>query len=322
MLAAYHHAVVALRRATSVVVCGHVRPDGDAIGSALGLTLSLRENGIAAVPTLANTEPAPATYSWLPGFGLYVPAAQLETPDVFVAVDTPVLDRLGEAEHLAREAKTVVSIDHHPDGEAFGTVNVLDPTAAATGQMIWRLAQQFDAEPSIEVALCCYVGLLTDTGRFSYDNTTSDAFRAAALMVDAGVDPAEVARRAYQSRSAASLAIEARAMSRLTLANDGAVAYSWVDDADFAELSVLPEEAESLPDAVRVLGGIEAAALLRQAGDEVRVNLRSKCGFDVASVARHFGGGGHHAASGFTFQGTIEQLLPQLLPLLPGGESA
>ena len=320
MLAAYHHAVVALRRASSVVVCGHVRPDGDAIGSALGLTLALREAGVPAVPTLANTEPPPFTYSWLPGFGLFVPAAQLEAPQVFVAVDTPVMSRLGEAEALARRAQTVICIDHHPGGDEFGHVNVLDSTAAATGQMIWEFARQFDTAANPEVAVCCYVGLVTDTGRFSYDNTTAEALRVAADMIDAGVDPAQTARLVYQNRSRASLAIEARAMSRLTLANDGHVAYSWVDDADFAELNVLPEEAESLPDAVRVLGGIDAAFVMRQAGGEVRVNLRSKSGADVASVAKHFGGGGHHAASGFTFDGTIDQLLPLLLPLLPGGD--
>ena len=322
MLAAYHHALVALRRATSVVVCGHVRPDGDAIGSALGLTLALRENGVPAVPTLANTEAPPETYSWLPGFGLYVPAAQLEAPDVFVAVDTPALSRLGESEELARVAKTVVCIDHHPDGEAFGAVNVLDQTAAATGEMIWHLAHQFDAAPSPEVALCCYVGLVTDTGRFSYDNTTPEALRSAADMIEAGVDPAETARMLYQSRSAASLAIEARAMSRLALANGGRVAYSWVTDEDFSELSVLPEEAESLPDAIRVLGGIDVVFFMRQAGEEVRVNLRSKSGFNVSQVAKHFGGGGHRAASGFSFDGTTTQLLVQLLPLLPGGDAA
>ena len=109
-------------------------------------------------------------------------------------------------------------------------------------------------------------------------------------------------------------------MSRLTLANNGHVAYAWVTDADFAELDVRPEEAESLPDAVRVIAGIEAAVLMRQHAEEVRVNLRSKTGANVGSVARHFGGGGHHSASGFTFTGDIDALLPILLPMLPGGE--
>jgi bifunctional oligoribonuclease and PAP phosphatase NrnA len=163
---------------------------------------------------------------------------------------------------------------------------------------------------------------MTDTGRFSYDNTCVEAFRDAAEMVEAGVDPAETSRLVYQSRSRASLAIEARAMCRLTVVNGGHVGYAWVTDEDFVELGVLPEEAESLPDAVRVLEGIEVALLMRQAGDEVRVNLRAKSGFDVGGVARQFGGGGHRAASGLTFEGTMAELLPQLLALLPGGDAA
>jgi bifunctional oligoribonuclease and PAP phosphatase NrnA len=322
MEAAYHHAVVALRRATSVVVCGHVRPDGDAIGSTLGMTLALREAGIPAVPTLASRAEGPSTYAFLPGFGLFVAAEQLEAPDVFIAVDTPIPDRLGLAEPLMRAAKTIIVIDHHPDAKTYGAVNILDPRAAATAQLIWRLSNVLNDKRSADVAQCCYAGLITDTGRFSYDNTCESAFLEAAEMVMAGVDPADMSRNVYQSRSRASLAIEARAMGRLTVVNDGKVGYAWVDDADFAELGVLPEEAETLPDAVRVLGGIEVAVLMRQYGDEVRVNLRAKTGFDVGSVARHFGGGGHRAAAGCTFDGTMAELLPQLLALLPGGEAA
>jgi len=322
MQAAFHHAAVALRRATSVVVCGHVRPDGDAIGSALGLTLALREAGIAAVPTLANAEGAPSTYDFLPGFGLFVAVEQLEAPDVFVAVDSPSPERLGDAEQLMRAAKTVIVVDHHPDATPYCQVSVVDATAAATGQLIWGIANALLEQPSADVALCCYVGLITDTGRFSYDNTSERAFHDAAEMIAAGVDPANTARLVYQNRTKASLEIEACAMTRLTVANHGHVAYAWVTDEDFDELGVLPEEAESLPDSVRLLGGIDVAFLMRQAGDEVRVNLRAKCGFDVGSVARAFGGGGHRAASGLTFQGTMAELLPQLLALLPGGEAA
>lgn len=322
MRAAYHHALVALRRAPSVVVCAHVRPDGDAMGSVLGLALALRENGVPAVPTLAHGSHVPSTYSFLPGSGLFVPARDLEPPAVFVALDSPTLERLGDAAKLASAAETVIVIDHHPDTQAFGSVLVHEPATAATGQMVWNLVKELDNQPSADVAQCCYVGLVTDTGRFCYDNTTAETFRAAAEMVEAGADPAEIAVYIYQSRSAASLAIESRMMSRLTVANGGRVAYAWVDDADFEEVGALPEDAESLPDAVRVVEGVDVAMMLRHAGGEVRVNLRSKTGFDVSSVARSFGGGGHRAASGFTFAGTIDDLVPKLLALMPGGDHA
>jgi phosphoesterase RecJ-like protein len=182
------------------------------------------------------------------------------------------------------------------------------------------MLEPLDVRLTPEIAVCCYTALLTDTGRFQYQNTTSAALRDAAEMLDAGVDPADVALRVYQSRSPGSLALEARAMSRLTLANDGRVAYTWLTDADFVETGALPEEGEFLPDAIRVLDDIDVAMVLRQRGDEVRVNLRAKTGFDVGSVARGFGGGGHHAAAGLTWERPgIQEFLDQILPSLPGG---
>lgn len=321
MKAALHHAAVALRRASSVVICAHVRPDGDAVGSVLGLTLALRSLGIAAIPTLADDREPSKTYEWLPGFGLYTPAADLEPPAVFVALDTPVPERLGIARDLAERAETLIVIDHHPDGVGYANIGVLDTSAAATGQLVWQLLEVLDIQPTAEIALCCYTALLTDTGRFQYQNTTSAALRDAAAMIDAGADPSEVARLVYQSRSAGSLALEALAMSRLSVVNGGHVAYTWLADDDFVSTGALPEEAEFLPDAVRVLDDIDVAMVLRARGDEVRVNLRAKTGFDVGAVARRFDGGGHHAAAGLTrFESGIDSALHELLPLLPGGD--
>ena len=141
MRAAFHHALVTLRHASSVVVCAHVRPDGDAVGSVLAMTLALRENGIAAVPTLANVEDPPTTYSFLPGFGLYVPAEQLEAPDVFIAMDCPSAVRLGLGQPLMESAQSVIVFDHHPDGDEYGTLNIIDVTASATAQLVWEFAK-------------------------------------------------------------------------------------------------------------------------------------------------------------------------------------
>jgi len=312
-----------LRGAGQVVVCAHVSPDGDAIGSVLGLTLALRDAGIDATPTLANDRTPPVTYSFLPGFDLWRQVKELEAPDIFVALDTPVASRLGAAEPLMRAAQRVIVLDHHPDEPLWGDMVFTDASMAATGQIVWRLLPALGVTPSADVARCLYVSLITDTGRFSYDNTTPEALRAAAAMLDAGADPAEAARHVYQERSARSLALEALVLERLTRANGGHVVWSYLTDADFAATGALPEEAEHLPDAIRSLGGIDVAVLVRVKGDEIRVNLRAKTGFDVGAVGRALGGGGHRAAAGLTWEGSaIEPLLERLLPLLPGGEPA
>ncbi|MDP2233139.1 MAG: DHH family phosphoesterase [Actinomycetota bacterium] len=315
----YHRAAVHLRHAASVAVCAHVRPDGDAMGSVLAFTLALRAAGVPAVPVLADDGPPPRTYAFLPGYALLTLASELEQPEVFVALDTPSFARLGVAEDMARQAETLIVFDHHPDNQEFGDVNVVDPGAAATAQMVWRFLEVMDVRPTPEIALCCYVALMTDTGRFQYDNTTPAAFRDAATMIEAGADPAQASRLVYQERSAGSLALEARLLSRLTVTNGGRVAWAWLDDDDFALTGASAEESENLPDAVRVIGGIDVAVLLRVTQGEVRGNLRAKTGADVATVAREFGGGGHRAAAGFSFAGTLDELVPRLLAMLPGG---
>jgi phosphoesterase RecJ-like protein len=318
-LAAYHHVAVALRRADSAVVCAHVRPDGDAIGSVLALTLALRSIGVPAIPTLAtHGAPVPTTYTFLPGSRLFADVGDLGVPSTFIALDVPNLERLGDAGDLARQAKTLVVLDHHPDAREYGTVNVLDSSASSTSQMIWHLLKALDIPPSPDVALCCYVGLITDTGRFQYDNTTPQSLRDAAEMLDAGVDPADASRLVFQNRTPGSLALEALVMSRLQVANSGLVAWSWLAPADLAETGALAEEAEMLPDAVRLLGGIEAVVLVRETPETTRVGLRAKSGYDVGSVAREFGGGGHRAASGFDWTGSRDELMAALLPKLPG----
>ena len=319
MLAGYHRAVVELRKADSVAVCAHVKPDGDAIGSVLALTLALREAGVPAVPVLADGSEAPATYGFLPGHSLFVAASDLEPVDTFVALDTPNIDRLGNAAELFNAARTTIVLDHHPDNTGMGSVNITDAGAAATGLMVWRLLEPLSVAPSADIALCCWTALVTDTGRFAYGNTTPDALREGAAMLEAGVDPAEAHRMLYESRSLASLALEALVISRIQVVNDGRVAYTWVSAEDYVSTGATVEETEHLVDAVRAIAAIDVAILLRVHPDHVRANLRAKTGFDVGSVARHFGGGGHAPAAGFTGAGDRETVLSGLLPLLPGG---
>jgi len=311
----------ALTGAGSVVVCAHVHPDGDAVGTTLGAVLALRSLGIEATPTLADGRQAPATYAFLPGHDLYRTADEIETPDVFLALDSPNWSRLGDAECLARSAGTLVVVDHHPDNTRFGHVNVVDSTAASTGQILWDMLPLMGAERSRDVATCLYVASMTDTGRFSYGNTDARVLRDAANMVDAGVDAFRAYAAVYEARSAAYLRLLGLTLSRITHANGGRVAYSWVTDQDLVETGTLPEETEDLVDVVRTVGDVEAVALFKPDLTSTRVSLRAKAGFDVGAAARALGGGGHHAASGATVAGGLDDALAAVLPLLPGGSA-
>lgn len=318
--AALEAAGAALRSASHVTIGAHVDPDGDAIGSSLGLAHALDTLGVPNTLICSSAVGCPSTYAFLPGSDRFVAASSIDAPDVFVALDSPDLGRMGDAAGPAAQARTLVVIDHHPDAVAAGQINVLDADAAATAILIWRLLPHLGVLPDAKIATCLYAGLLTDSGRFSYSNTTAGTLRIAAEMVEAGAAPNEIYTAVYENRSAGAQQLVGRTLARVTLANGGRVAYSWIDGNDFAETGALPEEAENLIDYVRALGGVEAVILAKVNGDTVRASLRAKTSVDVGAVARAFGGGGHRAASGLTFEGDLQGLLARLLPMLPGGD--
>ena len=306
-----------LRDAHSVVVGSHVDPDGDAIGSLLGLARALDGAGVPCTAVLAQGDTPPATYAFLPDTDRLVSASGVPVPEVFVALDSPDLARLGDAEPLARSAHTLVVIDHHPDVTVDADLSLVDRHAPATGALIWELLPHLGVTPDVAIATCLYAALLSDTGRFSYSNTSPAALRAAAEMIEAGAHPNDIYTAIYETRSPGAQALIGRTLERITMANGGYVAYSWVTATDFGETGALPEESENLIDHVRTLRGVRAVFIAKVNGSTIRVSLRAKDDTDVSAVARAFGGGGHVAAAGFTYTGNLASLLEELLPMLP-----
>lgn len=312
----------ALRAASSVVVCGHVTPDGDAIGSVLGLTLALRSAGIDAVPTLADERDVPVTYRFLQGSDLFRQAATLEAPDVFVVLDTPNWPRLGVAEPLAKAARTVIVIDHHSDDACFGHLNLVDATAASSSAIVWRLLPLLGVTPDAAIAAACYTGLLTDTGRFSYGNTSPTALREAADMIQAGANAFDIYTRVYESRSSCALNLLGRVLARITIAPGNRVAYSWMTEEDLSETGARNADTENIVDVVRQVERVDAVAFFKEQPDATKVSLRAKCPtLDVGTVARDLGGGGHVAAAGVSLPVRLEEAVSTILSRLPGGQA-
>jgi phosphoesterase RecJ-like protein len=295
-----------LAKPREVAVCGHMNPDGDSLGSALALAALLRTKGHVVTILLAKGRKAPALYEFLSGYD-FLPAQDYAlTPDLFIAVDLPNKDRLGDAAAVFDRAHDTLVIDHHPDYTGFARLYFGDTQAAATGLLIWRLITASDVSITREMAQYCYIALMTDTGRFSFQNTTAEAFSGAGEMIAAGVDPAEASMKVYDCKSLGSLQLDARLISRIDYAANGRVVYSWVTEEDFRELGVSRDETEGLPTILRSVEGIDVAILLREEGGRIRVNLRAKTTCDVGEFARRFDGGGHKAAAGFTLEATLD----------------
>ncbi len=295
------------------VLCGHLNPDGDALGSILALGALLEAMGHTVTKLLPKGSRAPKLYDFFEGYEFVAAADYTGTPDLFIVVDAPNKERLGEAASVFDRAVETLVIDHHPDYTGFADRYLGDVEASATGLIIWSLIKAGAVSVTPAMALSCYVSLMTDTGHFAFQNTTAEAFFAAGEMVAAGVNPSWANTLVYDSRSIGSLELDSRLISRLAFAGGGKVVYSWVTLADFEELGISRDETEGLPTILRSVQGTEIAILLREEKSKIRVNLRAKGDCDVGAFAHRFGGGGHKAAAGFTTYGTLKEAEAMIL---------
>lgn len=292
------------------VICGHVSPDGDCLGSQLALWHALKSLGKRATCVLVRDEPIEIGLDFMPGIEAMVPAACFSGAcETFVGVDVPNRDRIGDAVKLLDVAKTTITVDHHASETTMCDHVYVDPDSASASMLVWELVKLLCQNPPFESALCCYVGLATDTGGFRFQNCDVRAFQLASELVGYGVQPAHVAKWVFQTRSEASLRLEALVIERMRVFAHGQAVISWVDKADFERMGAIKADAQPLIDCIRMLAGVRVACILREQDDCVRGSFRSKDDTDVSELAREFGGGGHKAAAGFTLHLPLEQAL-------------
>lgn len=306
--------------AQRIVICAHTSPDGDALGSVLGLmeTIRARWPHKEVTPLLADDAPVPRIYSFLPhAEELVRPSACTLDPDLFIAVDLSQMGRLNLAQEVCRRAKKVAVLDHHPCDVPMGDAEVVRPGAAAVGVIIaeFALFLQVEITPHIAQNLLC--AIVTDTGRFQYQNADGEAFAVASLLVSRGASPSEISLNVYQSFRLPFLHLKSLVMGRITTFEGGRIAYSYATQNDLERTGADLDESDGLIDVVRSVEGSEIALFLKKVPNgKVRGNLRSKGAHDVSAVARLMGGGGHRAAAGFTFDGDIDEALAAVLPPL------
>jgi bifunctional oligoribonuclease and PAP phosphatase NrnA len=308
-------AVLALRAGGQALLVCHVNPDGDALGSMLGCALGLRQLGIAVQATFPAPYILTPPFDALPGVELLIdPATAPAAPDLFICFDAASVSRLGElADRLETAARSVV-LDHHASNAGFGSIHLVDPSAAATSVVVAGLLDRLGVAYDQRIAECLYVALSTDTGSFKFDLTTPAVHELAARLLGTGIKPAEISRRLFDSRPFGAMKLYGDVLARATLepAQAGGLGLVW----SYATLADLERHAqgrhvmEGLIDAVRVAEEADVACVLKQvAGAEWSVSLRSKGGIDVARVAVGLGGGGHRLAAGFTGYGSRDDVI-------------
>ncbi|NCO65567.1 MAG: hypothetical protein COW32_02635 [Candidatus Aquicultor secundus] len=297
-----------LKEANSVAITIHVQPDGDALGSLLAMTLYLKRLGKAVCATWGEEIRIPAHYTWLPGIDAIRAFSSCIEADVLLTLDCANAHRLGLLEEKLPVFKTVINIDHHIDNSRFGTINLLDFDAAATCEIIYDLLQVMEADITPDIATLLYAGIVTDTGRFQYQNTTAKTLRAAADLVDHGVSPNAIFEKIYENTSFASLKLLARILERAEHVEQSGFIYSYVLDSDLKELDISMSDTETYIDYLRTAKEASVAGIFKETPDgKLKVSLRSKGVIDVGTIVREAGGGGHRNAAG----GTLDMSIPE-----------
>ena len=304
-----------LRAANRFILTGHANPDGDSIGSAIGLARLLRSLGKGA--TIWNRDVTPTVYRHLPGsdrihVGSEPPAGFPDQYDGVIVLECPSLERTGLEEHLS--ALPLLNIDHHLGNQHYGTVNWVDPSAPAAGEMVFRLSRAMHLTLDEETATALYLTLVTDTGGFRFSNATPEAFEAAAELVREGARPERVSHWLFESQSLAAMRLVGEVLQSLELHSDGRIATAVVDREMFERVGADTSDTEGLTDYPRSIAGVAASALLREIGDDrFKVSLRSRGETSVVDVARKHGGGGHRNAAGCEVAGTRAEVLARIV---------
>lgn len=305
-----HDVLQAIETRDRFVLTSHARPDGDAVGSALACCGILNRMGKQAEVILYD--PVPHIYSKLP-FSEHV----IQADSVNGRYEAAILlecDSVQRTRLNGLERQFLINIDHHATGKPFAHVNWIEPSACATAEMVFWLANQANVKITPEIATCLYTAILTDTGSFCFVGTNEKTFELAKELVEYGADPARIAQSVYFSHAASKMRLLGTALSNLH--REGPLTWMYVTREQMDRVCAVDEDCEGLVNYALAVEGVEVAVFFREMKDgRWRVSLRSKGSIDVSEVAEQFGGGGHTCASGLSLDGplsvSVERVLAQ-----------
>jgi len=326
-----------IKENSAFLITSHLSPDGDSIASQLALRLILKR--LKKSVAIANHDPVPEAYVFLPGSGTIRvvqgaypsgPARHRPEPkamagglgdekfDVAAILDCPKLSRVANLNSniikTIKEAKIIINIDHHPGNECFGHLNLVDTKKSAVGEQIYELIEPLGCKLNEDLALCLYVGILTDTGSFKYLNTTTMTHRIVAELLATGIKPHQVAQRIYDTATPSSIRLLSLMLTTLRTSHDGKVAWMSITREMLEDSGVDPSQTEGFIDHCRSLKDSEVAILFMETPDDkIEISFRSKNTLNVDRLARTFDGGGHIRAAACTINGTLEGVARRVL---------
>ena len=303
-----------IRKNKTFFLSGHRKPDGDTVASELAMASLLKRLGKKV--EIWNAEPLPGYLKFLPGTAAVKSSPKVhKTYDVAIIFECVDADRMGNVIDLKTQAKTVINIDHHIHYGDFGHINLVDVKASSNSEQLVYLFEKMKMRMTADEANALYAGLSADTGRFQHSNTTSETFRMATKLVEAGAVPHLIAENIFGTSSHAALKLLGWALTNLKTAENGKIAYLAISGNDFKNLGASEDDLEDLVNYGLRIPTVLMSILVREpkSGSDIKASLRSRRGVDSCKIAMSFGGGGHKYASGLKLRGSLDEAMRKLL---------
>lgn len=304
-----------IEQADPILITSHVDPDGDALGSTLAMAHVCEQFGKRTI--CVNESCIPKRFSFLPGIDKIIQPQQVtETFHSVITVDAANCSRVGyHVQQLFHSKASILNIDHHITNDAFGTINVIDPDASSTAEILFHwMADSAKVEWDAHLATYLYTGILTDTGGFRYSNTSADVLRIAAQLIEHGAPAHEIADRALETITFEQILCMQRALATFETSSNGQIAWISLTLADLHQIQATDAAVEGIVNIPRTMIGVDVGIFFRETSENtVKVSFRSRKKVDVSKIAKAFGGGGHPRAAGCTIKGSLENVKQQVL---------
>ncbi len=312
-----------LKHSDHILIASHTNPDGDAIGSSLAIGLALE--GLGKKVTFYAESPIPAVYRFLPEIDRMTDKIEANNPfDTAIILDCGDISRVGDAVSMIQQIPTIINIDHHITNTKFGNYSLIETSACATAEIVYRLIKKMKAPIDKTIAMSLYTGIMTDTGSFRFSNTNRDSFAICEEMVAIGVNPYRIAQQVYGTYSLGRIKLLNRAIDSIEISENGKLSVMTITKEMFDETNTKPDDIDGLINYAKRIEDVKVAALIFEqwknnrkdgARKTYHVSLRSEETVDVGAIATFFGGGGHTNAAGFSIESTLAGIKATLLDL-------
>ncbi len=299
-----------INKAKDIVILTHETPDGDAVGSALAMYLTLKKMNKqvdVVIPEYSNI------FSFLPGADEIKQEGKQEPYDLAISVDVTGIRRLNGFSKYFENARTKIQIDHHEVNDMFADYNFVNPASPACAQILILVIEQLGVEIDKQIGTCLLTGIITDTGGFKYEGVSAETFEFASWLLAKGVNVSNIYKRVLQVKSKANFELRKLIMDRMEFLNDDKITFTYITLQDMEKVKAMPGDHEGLVEVGRDIEGVEVSIFLREIEDGYKVSLRSNNYVNVSDVAISFNGGGHIRAAGCNIYGTLEQVKTKIL---------